>query len=155
MPVTLRTCLAAAVLACVGGFVAAQFAPSAVAAEPGEVSGYYEGRGSYRNNVIADENPGAGGFGVNFECEREGTSLYAVLTIFNPDEEPFFWELEGRVGNGRFWLRGDVGEDEFVSFTGTFRGAEGKVVLKGKGAFLGPNHWADLKFSVKQTQEPL
>lgn len=117
---------------------------------PGNVSAVYSGKGSSRNFVIVDEEPGTGGFGLQAAATQEGNNLELILTISPPDEESFQWTLYGRVGNGNFWVEGDVGEGERVVLSGTAKGTPGKLSLKGQGVFLAGTHYSTLKIAVKQ-----
>jgi len=148
-----RITLAVVSLAAAGALSAAFIQPRAEAAvPPADVSGSYLGKGSSKNNVIVDEEPGRGGFAVGAFASQEGNDLFLTLIISPPGEEPQFWELYGRVGNGNFWAEGDVGDGERVVVSGTAKGAPGKIALKGDGVFLAPTHVSDLKFNVKQSQ---
>jgi hypothetical protein len=132
-----RAVAAVTASALVGALAAALLQPRAVAAEPpADITGAYAGKGSFKNNVIVDEFPGSGPFGVEGSATQTGNDLALGLTI-DAGDEILGWNLTGRTGNGRFWAIGEVGK-------------AGKIALKAKGAALAPTHFADLKIAVKQ-----
>jgi hypothetical protein len=144
----------AALLVLVAAASAVLVQPRVEAGTPtADVSAFYEGKGSSQTSVITEGEGGGGGFLAEAVASQEGNDLLLTIVI-DPDGDAEVWSLQGRVGNGRFWVSGDVGEGDRVVLTGTAKGTPGKLSLKGKGFYTAPDHYSSFGLSLRQTASP-
>ena len=132
--------------------VAIAVTPSSAAAPLENIQGEYAGTLKSKNQVIdpQQEESGSDTSLMGLVVNQEGTSTSGTLVVFGEGtDEDIVVSLDGAAGNGKFHFSGSNGEGSLF-LVGAMKGAEGKRVLKAKGAFLAGSHYSDIKVSLKE-----